>query len=210
MKIKKLSHCCLIIETQNKRLMTDPGLYSLEQHSKAHNLDMILITHEHADHVHIASLKQFVKAMPKVKVITNDAVGEMLAREGIEHHVMKDGNVIDHDGIHLEAIGHDHAIIHKSLPVVSNIGYFIDHKLFYPGDALTLPGKKVDVLALPVAGPWIKISEAIDYALAIKPRLAFPVHDAVRSQAAHKIPSLILPQNGIDFVTLEEGQEINL
>lgn len=63
---------------------------------------------------------------------------------------------------------------------MENTGYFIDEKLFYPGDAFTDPGRPIDVLALPVAGPWVKISESVDYALALKPRTVFPVHDFYR------------------------------
>jgi L-ascorbate metabolism protein UlaG (beta-lactamase superfamily) len=37
----------------------------------------------------------------------------------------------------------------------------------------------VEVLALPDGAPWLKISEAIDYMLAVKPKVAIPVHDAV-------------------------------
>ena len=68
----------------------------------------------------------------------------------------------------------------------------------------------MDVLALPVAGPWMKISEAVDYALAVKPRLAFPVHDGVRIPTNHLVPERILGANGIEFVKLEEGGELEL
>ena len=35
------------------------------------------------------------------------------------------------------------------------------------------------MLALPVAGPWMKIADAIDFAKAIKARTAFGVHDGM-------------------------------
>ncbi len=227
MKIKKLSHCCLVIETNGKKILLDPGSYSVEEHRKLHNIDIILFTHEHNDHFHIESLRELVKAMPHTKIIANDAVGAMLVKEGIEHLVMEHGNKIDIGGIHIEAFGKKHALLHSSIPPVSNVGFFLENKLFFPGDAFTIPEfldaqkpanskkflgshKIVDVLALPVCGPWMKISEAIDYALAIKPRIAFPVHDAVRSGAAYRFPEMILPKNGIEFIKLEEGGEIEI
>src|SRR3990167_6726087 len=77
MKIKKIGHCCLIIEEAGLRVMTDPGIYSTEQNN-AKNIDVVLITHEHGDHLHMESLKTVLANNPKAKVITNNAVGKIL------------------------------------------------------------------------------------------------------------------------------------
>lgn len=210
MNIKKLKHCCMLIDVGRTRIITDPGIYSLEEHDKVKHADIVLITHEHPDHFHIESLKALIKRAPDISVISNDAVGEMLAKEGVKHSVMKHGDKIELKGVALEAYGEKHALMHKTIPQVSNVGFFIADKLFYPGDALTDPNRPVDVLALPVAGPWVKISEAIDYALALKPRLAFPVHDAIRFGIQHILAEKVLGQSGIEFIKLEEGGEIKL
>ena len=47
-------------------------------------------------------------------------------------------------------------------------GYMINN-LCYPGDAFTNPNMPIDILALPVAGPWMRIKDAINYALTLKP-----------------------------------------
>lgn len=210
MHIKKLAHCCLVIDVKKRRILVDPGIYSLEQHDKVAHADIVLITHEHADHFHIESLKALVKRSPEVTIITDVGVGAILAKEGVKHMVMEHGNSVDIKDIHIEAYGKDHAVIHSSLPIISNVGFFIENKLFFPGDAFTDPGKSVDVLALPVAGTWMKISEAIDYALKVKPRLAFPVHDAIRTPFMHTVPEKVLGKNGIEFIKLEEGRELEL
>jgi len=211
MHIKKLSHCCLVIDVNQKRIVLDPGSYSIEQHDKIAHADIILITHEHQDHLHIESLKSMVKRSKDVAVVTNDAVGEILAKEGISHRVMKHGNAIDVKGVHIEAYGEKHALIHSSIPQSSNVGFFIENRFFFPGDALTDPKKPVDVLAFPVAGPWIKLSEGIDYALQLKPRMAFPVHDAVmRLPTLNIVAEKVLSQNGIEFIKLEDGGEIEV
>src|ERR1700756_504955 len=97
MHIKKLSHCCLVIDIPTKegkqvRIVLDPGSYSIEQHDKIAHADIVLITHEHQDHFHLDSLRSLVKRSKDISVVTNDAVGEILAKEGIPHHVMKHGN----------------------------------------------------------------------------------------------------------------------
>ncbi len=35
------------------------------------------------------------------------------------------------------------------------------------------------MLGLPTAAPWLKLSEAVELLRTVRPRLAFPVHDAV-------------------------------
>ena len=56
--------------------------------------------------------------------------------------------------VSIESIEGKHEYIYKGLPDVQNTGFFIAGKLFYPGDSFHNPQKKIDILALPVAGPW--------------------------------------------------------
>jgi len=95
--------------------------------------------------------------------------------------------------------------MHRTIPLSSNLGYFIDGRLWYPGDAFTNPERSVEILALPVSGPWMKLSEAIDYALLLKPKKVFPVHDGTRFGSAHVLPAMVLSPEGIEFVVMIEG-----
>ena len=205
MKITKLGHCCLLIEIKGKRILTDPGSYTVEAHSKLENVDYILFTHEHQDHYHLESLKVILKKNPQAVVYTNISVGELITREGIKHTEVNNGDKIMLGEISVEGVGEKHAQMHSSIPLSSNIGYFIENKLWYPGDAFTNPERPVEVLALPVSGPWMKIGEAIDYALLLKPKKAFPVHDGTRFGSAHTLPGKLLPPQGIEFMVMIEG-----
>lgn len=210
MNIKKLKHCCMLIDVGKTRIMTDPGIYSLEEHDKVKHADIVLITHEHPDHFHIESLKALIKRAPEVSVIANDSVGVILAKEGIEHRIMINGDKVSLKGVEIEAIGEKHAMIYKTLPIVSNVGFLIENRFFYPGDALTDPKRSIEALALPVSAPWLRLSDAIDYALQVKPRISFPVHDAIRFAIQHTYTKKVLAENGIEFVALEEGGELKI
>lgn len=205
MRIQKLGHCCLLIEENSLRILTDPGFFTVEQCKEVTDIDVILITHEHNDHIHIDSLKDILKNNPDAKVITISSVAKMLDEAGIAYELMEHGQSATIDGVLIEAFGQIHARFHPTLPDVANTGFFIANQFFYAGDAFTDPGKLVEILALPVAGPWMKIGEAVDYALALKPKVAFPVHDAVyvNPGLGHRVPNIVLPKNGIEFKVID-------
>ena len=54
--------------------------------------------------------------------------------------------------------------------------------MFHPGDALTGPGEAVDLLLLPVSAPWLKVSEAIDFAREVGAPHNLAIHDRVYSE----------------------------
>src|SRR5258706_2936027 len=153
MKITKLGHCCLLIKHKEMTILTDPGSYTIEEQNKLTGMNIVLITHEHPDHLHVDSVREIVKNNPKVQIITNQAVGKYLDEAKIDYQRLEKGENTTINEVLFEGYGEKHALIHKSLEPVQNTGYFIDNKLFYPGDALTEPNESVDILALPVAGP---------------------------------------------------------
>lgn len=213
MKITKIGHCCLIIEDMVNgkpvKILTDPGSYSTGQDTVT-GIDAILITHEHGDHLHVDSLKKIIANNPTVRVITNAAVSEILAKEGITFEIVAHKDETDVNGLIITGYGDTHAEIYIGIPQVENTGYMIGERFFYPGDAFYDPGVPVHILALPVAAPWLKLSEVIEYARTIHPKHAFGVHDgmivpwiAQKSQGMFK---MLLEKFGIDFVPIAEGE----
>lgn len=176
MQITKFGQCCLLVEINGKRILTDPGRFTRSQ-DEVTDIDLILITHEHADHLHVESLQMILANNPHATVVTNSSVGKILTELGISHEVLEGTATNTIAEVSLEAHDGAHVEIFENFGIVQNTGYFIAEKLFYPGDAYTNPGKPVPVLALPVAGPWCKSTDAIHYALEVKPEKAFPVHD---------------------------------
>lgn len=213
MKITKLGHCCLLIEYKNKRILTDPGSYSVSQ-NEIFDLDLILITHEHPDHLHVESLETILKNNPLAKIITNTSVGKILSEKNIDFDILEDQQSTSFESIILEGFGTEHEEIYQELGKVENTGYFIDNKLFYPGDAFTNPMKPVDILALPIVAPWTTFKTAMEYVLEIKPNIAFPVHDGMiiegRSGPIYRLPPQILESHNIKFIPLQNGENIEV
>lgn len=211
MQITKLGHCCLLIKEGDLTILTDPGTYSTTQDSIT-GIDLILITHEHPDHFHVESLKTVLKNNPSAKLYTVKGVAVLLDKEGIQYELLEHGQSITVRGVTIEGFGEKHADMYPGWPRVDNCGYFIANYFFYPGDAFTNPGKRVNVLALPVAGPWMKLSEAIDYAKDVKPKLVFPVHDGILKQQGmvHRLPVKFLPESDIEFKSLLDGESLDV
>src|SRR4029453_9411783 len=100
-----------------------------------------------------------------------------------------------------------HAVIHPDYPRITNTGYVLtlgDTSVYHPGDALTPPGQAVDVLCLPVSAPWMRISEAIDFAREVRAPRNLAVHDRVYSEAGLGIVdthmNAFLPKAGQEYV----------
>ena len=212
MKIKKIGHCCFVAEPKKGvKIMTDPGAFSTAQIEEK-DISAVIFTHEHQDHLHVESLKRVFKNNPNAIIITNTAVGKILSESGMQYTKIEEGEHYNLSGVDISGFGHKHAEIYGDYGQVQNTGYMID-KLCYPGDAFENPNTAVDILALPVAGPWMRIKDAIDYAKFIKPRIVFPVHDAILSSFASFIPKTIghfLSEVKIDLKVLELGKEEDL
>ena len=213
MYIKKFGHCCLLIKEKALTILTDPGMFTTEQ-NEIKGINVVLITHEHGDHLHIDSVKKILMNNPEAKIITNKSVGALLDKENIAYEVVGDGEDILIDSVLIEGMGTKHAVIYKEMGQVENTGYFINKRLFYPGDAFYDPKRPVDILAVPVAGPWIKISDAIEYGLAVKPKFIFPVHDGALNDLGvsgiSRWTQKVFIEAGITLHALKAGDEIEI
>jgi L-ascorbate metabolism protein UlaG (beta-lactamase superfamily) len=209
MQITKFGQCCLLIEVNGKRILTDPGRFTRSQ-DEVTDIDLILITHEHADHLHAESLQAILANNPNATVVTNTAVGKILAELCIEHQLLEGRANDTVEDVQLEAFDGEHAEIFEEFGLVQNTGYYIAEELFYPGDAYTNPQKPVPVLALPIAGPWCKSADAIAYAKEVQPAKAFPVHDWLLNEDGfalyYGLFDAQLKAADIEFVELRNGE----
>jgi L-ascorbate metabolism protein UlaG (beta-lactamase superfamily) len=188
--------------------MTDPGIFTVGQHESVENLDAVLFTHEHPDHYHLDSLKVIIEKNPQARIITNTAVGKLLDEANISYEIVEHGGNVKIKDLLVEGFGTEHEEIYDAVIArVQNTGYMMDEKFFYPGDGLFVPNKLVEVLALPVAGPWIKTKEAIEYAKTVNPKKCFPVHDGMLKTPGgfHTHPQNILKSCGIEMILPENG-----
>lgn len=181
MQIVHLGQSCVLTEIGAGRLLLDPGVYSAGFEELA-GLDAILVTHQHPDHLDLDRLPALLAANPAAQLFVDVGSAKSLADAGIPHRVVRPGERLELAGVTVEVIGGDHGVIHPDIPVIPNNGYLIDGgagTILHPGDSFTVVNRDVDVLLLPTAAPWLKVSEAVDYLRAVDPGLAVPIHQAI-------------------------------
>ncbi|MFD3702050.1 MBL fold metallo-hydrolase [Nocardia sp. NPDC058658] len=187
MNITHFGHACVLVEIPNAgtstRILFDPGTYS-QGFEDLTDLDLILITHAHPDHLDAPRLAALMAANPAAELIVGEGTLAALDDPDFPEHMRKPAHVV-RPRQKLTVLGHDivvtggeHACIHSALPTSENVGYLVDDVVFHPGDAFDEIGVAVDVLLLPIGGPWMKIGEGIDYLRSIAPRVVVPIHQA--------------------------------
>ncbi|KAF0649846.1 MULTISPECIES: MBL fold metallo-hydrolase [Streptomyces] len=186
MKLTKKAHACVRLEKDGQTLVIDPGGFS--EQDAALGADAILVTHEHPDHFDEDRLRAGMEANPAAEIWTLRSVADQLSAAFPGRvHTVGHGDTFTAAGFEVEVHGELHAVIHPDIPRVTNIGFLVDGSVFHPGDALTVPGRPVETLFLPVMAPWNKISEVIDYVREVKPLRAVDVHDALLTPLARPI-----------------------
>lgn len=211
MKLTKHEHACLEIAVDGSTLVIDPG--SFTSPIEATDVVAVVITHEHADHWTPEHLTRLRDANPGVAIYA--PAGVVAAASGIEIETVADGDTVSAGPFTLRFFGSKHAEIHRSIPIVDNVGVLVNDTLYSPGDSYTVPaGVAVDVLATPAGAPWLKIGEVIDFVDAVAPRRSFPAHEMTLSDAGKSMSNARIAaateHHGGEFFPLTPGDSLEL
>ena len=212
MRITKFGHACVRLEHGGTTLVLDPGGFT--DVGAVAGADAALITHEHPDHY----LPDHLRA-GDAAIFTIEAVAARIREDAPDVAervtVVAPGEAFTVGGLPVRAVGERHAVIHPDLPGFDNSGYVVtlgETLVYHPGDALTGPGEAVDLLCLPVSAPWLKVSEAIDFARSVGAPRNLAIHDRVYSEAGLGIVDghleRLLSPSGQAYTRLADGADL--
>ncbi len=182
LKITFVGHGTLIFNFGGKGIHVDP-FSTLADYSTFPKANLILLTHEHRDHLDLKALNA-VRTEKTVMVLTETCATQL--EGGI---VMRNGDVRTIEGIKIEAVP-AYNIVHKRdtgqpfHPKGRGNGYVItfgDKRVYVAGDTENVPEMKglkdIDVAFLPMNLPYTMTPEMVaDAAKAFRPKILYPYH----------------------------------
>ena len=204
MKLTKHEHACVVLEKDGARFVIDPGAFSPNAADIISGADAILITHEHADHVHEGAITEALGARPELAVYAPAAMAGMFSAHAGQFTPVAAGDEFTIGDFTISVHGFDHAVIHPDIPVIANVGYLIDSSVYHPGDAYFVPEASVTTLLLPTSGPWMKLGEAADYVRAVRPQHMVSIHDLLLSDVGKMINGQFLGEQGLTGIPLTQ------
>jgi L-ascorbate metabolism protein UlaG (beta-lactamase superfamily) len=182
LKMTFIGHGTLMFTFNGKVIHVDP-YGKLSDYSKLPKADVILITHEHSDHLDPAAIQE-LRASNTV-VVLSAACAEK-AGGGL---VMTNGEMRTVQGLCIEAVSaynitHKRGDVQPFHPKGVGNGYvltFGDRRVYVAGDTENTPEMKalkgIDVAFLPMNLPYTMTPEMVaDAARAFRPKILYPYH----------------------------------
>lgn len=202
LKVTFIGHASLIFLFNNKTFHVDP-FSKLADYALLPKADVIVITHEHRDHLDPAAIGKLRTEKTKVVLTEN---GAKQFPGGI---VMKNGDVQIVEGVKIEAVP-AYNIVHKRdtgepfHPKGAGNGYimtFGDKRVYVAGDTENIPEmagfKNIDIAFLPMNLPYTMTPEMTAAAAKmIQPKILYPYHNG--STDTSQLTALLKDQKGIE------------
>lgn len=182
LKITFIGHATLMFTFLDEVIHIDP-VSGEADYSKMPSADLIMVTHEHGDHLDLKAIKAIGKA--ETQIVLTEICAEQI-EGGV---VMKNGDVKTVGGLKIEAVP-AYNIVHERQPgrpfhpEGHGNGYVItfgDKRVYVAGDTENTPEMKelkdIDVAFLPMNLPYTMTPEMVaDAAKAFKPKILYPYH----------------------------------
>ena len=180
--MKFIGHGTLMFEFQGKVIHIDP-VFREADYQKMPKADLILVTHEHGDHLDVNAIAAIRKEDTKL-FLTESCVAK-----GVRGKILRNGDVVKYLGMTFEAIPAYNLVHERSKgkpfhPKGVGNGYVLtidDKRIYVAGDTENTPEmkalKNIDIAFLPMNLPYTMTPEMVaDAARAIRPKALYPYH----------------------------------
>ncbi|PCN47783.1 MBL fold metallo-hydrolase [Curtobacterium sp. 'Ferrero'] len=213
MELTKYNHATVVLERDGATLVIDPGAFTPQAADLVRAATGVLITHEHFDHFDADAVRSGLEANAELVVRAPQAVVDQLGAHDGRVVAVQAGDTFAVGPFSVRVFGEQHAVIHRDIPTIANVGYLVDDAVFHPGDAYLVPGVPVQTLLLPTSGPWTHTAEAVDYVREVAPERAVQIHEAMLSEMGQQSAARFLGPDGLGPVPvtiLPAGESITV
>ena len=205
LKVTRLGHASVRFDYNGKVIYVDPfGRFS--DYTKQPKADLILITHEHYDHLDMDAISKV--RMEKTIIVSSAAAAE--GKPGFK--VMKNGDSTTELGIKIEAVP-AYNVVHKRdngepfHPKGRGNGYvlnFGDLRVYVAGDTENIPEMKdlkgITAAFLPANLPYTMTAQmVVDAVKVIKPKYFYPYHYDLGESQLKEVLVLMKDVPGIEI-----------
>ncbi len=184
LSVHPVSHASLVLNTPDSVIYIDP-VGGAEKYANLPQADLIMITHEHGDHLDPDTLAGLIG--DETKLITNPAVLDKLTGEFKERaEAIGNGDSTTFGDISIDAIGaynitEDRLKYH---PKGRDNGYVMGiagKRVYVAGDTEAIPEmralKNIDIAFIPMNNPYtMEVGQAADGVLEFAPKVVYPYH----------------------------------
>lgn len=182
LKITFLGHGTLMFECGGKVIHVDPWS-KLADYATLPKADLILVTHEHQDHLDAAAIKA-IRKDGTVVLGNRAAASQAVGIEAIANGEKKRAAGIEVEAVPAYNLKHERAPGQPFHPKGVGNGYILafgDKRVYVAGDTENTPEMKklqnVDIAFLPMNLPYTMTPEMVaDAARAFKPKILYPYH----------------------------------
>jgi L-ascorbate metabolism protein UlaG (beta-lactamase superfamily) len=185
-KFHWLGHDGFRIIAGDKTIYIDPYQLSKAQHHK-NDADILLITHNHFDHLSIDDLKHVIGKKTSI-VAAQECIDQLRSVDAAEVKSISPSNKLNVQGVAIEAISAYNTNKKFHPKADSKVGFIItvptnNLRIYHTGDTDVIPEmssvNNPDVVLVPVSGTYVMTAEEAASAVneKIKPKkLAIPMH----------------------------------
>lgn len=197
MNVRWLGHSTVLIELDGVQVLTDPLLRKRVVHLRRStpapapetNVDAVLISHGHHDHLDLPSLRKLPRSVP---VVVPRGLGELVQKQGFaDVREVLAGDELDLSGLRVRVSHAEHDERRRGSAIRAvPVGYALlgSSRAFFAGDTDVFPGlghivSDLDLALVPIWG-WgaslgsghLDPQSAADAVALLRPRVVVPIH----------------------------------
>jgi L-ascorbate metabolism protein UlaG (beta-lactamase superfamily) len=205
--IRRLTHSCLLVTAEAGTVLVDPDVFTwtsgVVDLDSIGDVQSVLITHEHRDHMHPEFIKWLRDRGSDVTVHANARVQGLLAAEDIETTTADPVGVTSEDNLH-------GTLPNGQKPPNRAFTY---GGITHTGDSFDLSACG-DVLFLPLMVPWGAARTGVELVERLTPKQVIPAHDFYLSDSGrdfvYDIVGAAIAAAGVEFVPLGYGDSYTI